>query len=467
MNPKDIYHPKSIFRYINETPVRQKHSLQNANTPGIRRFGEKPQPNERSETKLHTGNASQSVPPFKQQAERPPSRLPRTIPRPTMEKSTTRLMLPSVETLNSIDITTNSLQEAFGQPNGIPHNTNQPWCTTNAVKDVHEERKVQPTSEKLKGNLILNHRKPPDSTIVPPNNPHDVSTNDFTERTTRDGMSMPTTSTSTEMNSKKLMNLQHRNLQKESNNNSIDRLHKPSAKNLVKDFNELIHSRNLNIIKSLFPAIPAKRILLRDLDREWMKLDEESETIYSSTHPPIDQINSIQLKLMIHECKRALRLGRLGGSNPNSNHYKSLQRQLGDVTNSLHEWLNKLCAYSLTHEVDVTINRSAIEDVDALASLQIGLDISDTQVEWNAEKASAVFAVLKQCAKARKLGPTSNEKFEDVTSIRVSPSPDGPFIISLNNTPRAATVNYATNIPDATSVTLDAKSCPSSFETIK
>ena len=121
-----------------------------------------------------------------------------------------RLMLPSVETLNSIDITTNSLQEAFGQPNGIPHNTNQPWCTTNVVKDVHEERKVQPTLEKLKGNLILNHRKPPDSTIVPPNNPYDVSTNDFTERTTRDNMSMPTTSSSTRKNSKKSTDLQNK-----------------------------------------------------------------------------------------------------------------------------------------------------------------------------------------------------------------------------------------------------------------
>ena len=162
---------------------------------------------------------------------------------------------------------------------------------------------------------------------------------------------------------------------------------------------------------------------MRDLDREWIKLEEESETIYSSTHPPLEQINSIQLKLMIHECKRAHRLDRLGGSNPHSHHYKSLQRQLGEVTNSLHKWLNKLCAYSLTHEVDVSINRSAIEDVDALASLQIGLDISDNQVDWNAEKASAVFAVLKQCAKARKLGLTSSEKFEEVTSIHVSPSP--------------------------------------------
>ena len=65
MNPKDKYHPKSIFSYINETPARQKHSLQNANVPATRRFGEKPQLNKRSETKLHTGNASQIIPPYK------------------------------------------------------------------------------------------------------------------------------------------------------------------------------------------------------------------------------------------------------------------------------------------------------------------------------------------------------------------------------------------------------------------
>merc|ERR1712115_653243 len=147
-------------------------------------------------------------------------------------------------------------------------------------------------------------------------------------------------------------------------------------------------------------------------------------TIYSSTHPPLEQINSIQLKLMIHECKRAHRLGRLGGSNSNSPYHEFLLCQLGNVTYSLHEWLNKLCAYSITHEVDDTINQSDIEDVDALESLQIGADISDDQVEWNAEKASAMFAVLRLCAKARKLGLVSSEKFEEVTSIHVLPSFD-------------------------------------------
>ena len=409
MNPKDKYPSKSNFTYINETPVQQKH-----------------QPTERSESKLHTGNASQNVlskrgseATNKQHPERPPSRLSRTIPRPTMKKSTTRLMIPSVEPLNSIDITTNSLREAFGQPNGRPHNTNQPWCTTNVVKNVHEEQKVQPTLEKLKGNLILNHRKPPDSTIVPPNNPYDDSMNDFTGRTTRDNMSMPTTSSSTRKNSKKLTDLQNKNLQKESNNNFTDRLHKPSTKDLAKDFNELIHFQNINIINSFFPA---KRSKKSELDLERIKLEEESGTIYSSAHPHLEQINSIQLKLMIHECKRAHRLGVLGGSNPNSPYHEFLLCQLGNVTYSLHEWLNKLCAYSITHEVDVTINQSDIEDVDALESLQIGADISDDQVEWNAEKASAMFAVLRLCAKARELGLVSSEKFEEVTSIHVPPS---------------------------------------------
>ena len=119
MNPKEKYHSKSIFSYINETPARQKHSLQNANIAVIRRsifpFSEKHQPTKRPESKLHTGNASQGIrTAAKQQAERPPSRLSRTIPRPTMNKSTTRLTIPSVEPLNSIDITTNSLRVTFG-----------------------------------------------------------------------------------------------------------------------------------------------------------------------------------------------------------------------------------------------------------------------------------------------------------------------------------------------------------------
>ena len=316
MNPKDKYHRKSIFPHINENPARQKHLHQNDNVPATYRFSEKHQPTKCSEPKFHTGNTSQNVhskkgteDAAKQRAECPPSRLSRLIPRPTMKKSTTRLTIPSVEPLNSIDITTNSLREAFGQPNGRPHNTNQPWCTTNVVKDVHEEQKVQPTLEKLKGNLILNHRKPPDSTIVPANNPYDDFVNDFTERTTRDGMSMPTTSSSTRKNSKKPTDLQNKNLQKESNNNFTDRLHKPSTKDLAKDFNELIHFRNINIINSFFPA---KRSRKSELDLERIKLEEESGAIYSSNHPPLEQINSIQLKLMIHECKRAHRLGVLG-----------------------------------------------------------------------------------------------------------------------------------------------------------
>ena len=196
MNPIEKYRSKSIFAYINETPVCQKHSLQNANIPKIYRVSEKHQPTKRSESKLHTGNASQNVhskrgseTTAKQRAECPPSRLSRTIPRPTMKKSTTRLMIPSVEPLNSIDITTNSLREAFGQPNGLPHNTNQPWCTTNVVNGVHEEQKVQPTLGKLKGNLILNHRKPPDGTIVSKNDLYDNCTNNINECTTRDSMS--------------------------------------------------------------------------------------------------------------------------------------------------------------------------------------------------------------------------------------------------------------------------------------
>ena len=123
MNPIKKYDRKSIFPYMNETPVRQKHSLKNANMLEIRRsifpFSEKHQPTKRPESKLHTGNASQGIrTAANQQAERPPSKLSRTFPRPTINKSTTRLMIPSVKPLNSIDITTNSSREAFGQPNG-------------------------------------------------------------------------------------------------------------------------------------------------------------------------------------------------------------------------------------------------------------------------------------------------------------------------------------------------------------
>ena len=233
-------------------------------------------------------------------------------------------MIPSDEPLNSIDTTTDSLRVTFGQLTERLHNTNKPWRTTIVVNSVREEQNVQPTLAKLKGNPILNHRKPPDSTIVSENDLYDDHVTDFNERTTRDSTPMPTTSTPIEMNSKKLANLQHRNLRKDLNNNSIEPLQKHSPKNLVKELNELIHSRNLNIINTFFSANPAKRTKRRELNLERIKLEDESKTIYSCTHPPLGQINSIQLKLMIHECKRAHQLGVLGGSNPNSPYHEFL-----------------------------------------------------------------------------------------------------------------------------------------------
>ena len=328
MNPKNKYPPKSIFDYINENPVHQNN-----------------QPNERSESKLPLGNATQSKLPMRgseaaadRHPERPTRRLSLLTPRPTMNDSATLLLKPTTNRSNFMGSPT-SLQNAAPEPlNEPPHSTNQPCCTSNVVNGVHDEQQRQFTLDKLNDNTILKYRKPPDSTI---DDPYEERTNEFKERTTRDSLSMPTPSTLTEKRSRKLTDAKGKKLRNEPNNNSTDFLHENPAKELAKDLTKLIYLRNVNIINSFFPT---KRSKKSDLDLECANLKEESEKIYSGTHPPPEQINTIHLKLILHECKCAHRLGALGGSNPKSHYHEPLKCQLGNVRYEFYDWLDKLCA---------------------------------------------------------------------------------------------------------------------------
>ena len=78
-----------------------------------------------------------------------------------------------------------------------------------------------------------------------------------------------------------------------------------------------------------------------------------------------------------------------------------------------------------------------------------------------------MFTALRLCAAAREIGLPSNEKLEEDISFHFPPSPKRQFIISFNNTPRAATANNSTNTSDTKSDTLNAQSCLNSKETIE
>lgn len=160
------------------------------------------------------------------------------------------------------------------------------------------------------------------------------------------------------------------------------------------------------------PYTPAKRSKKKDLDLEHDKLEEEFNKIFNSPQATLDQLHRIYLKWLIHQYKRIHWLCALGGDNCESYCHAALQCQLEYGPNDYHDWLEKLAAYSMIHDIAVTINGEDIEDAKVLDSLQTGAAMFDDQVGWVTAKAPAFFALLQTHAKDRANGVVSCEQFE-------------------------------------------------------
>ena len=254
------------------------------------------------------------------------------------------------------------------------------------MNGVHEEQKVQPTLGKLKGNLILNHRKPPDGTIVSKNVLYDDCMNDFNERTPNDSMS----GTLTEERSVFGRTTRNDNWRDEVNNKSNEPEIAPANREPPNLFCEQIARCSSEALISYHPG---KRSSKRELDQERCGLRKEFDEIYRNPQATLQQLNKIHAKWLLHQYKRVHRLLELGGGNTNSPHHTCLKRQFELIADDRENWLNTLAAYSIIHNVAVTISREDIEDANVLDSLPPGTAKFDEQLKWVEEKAPAALHV--------------------------------------------------------------------------
>ena len=313
--------------------------------------------------------------------------------------------------------------------------------TTIATSAVSHEQCKRPTLEKINDNPILDHRKPPDSTNFLSGI---VQMNEIVKRTTssspKEAIPYSPAKRSKE-NEKKDLELERDKLQNDVKTSLNDHTDDPTDYDRAKDLNERTdwENKSCKLINSL-----AKRSKKKDLDRERCKLKEEFKKIYSSLHVTLEQLNTIHLKWPIHQYKRAHWLCALGGTNCENYCHAALKCQFEIITNNYQNWLDTLAAYSIIHDVTISIARVDIEDAKVLNSFQAGAATFDDQVEWIKEKAPALLALLallKRNVRYRENGVVFREQFDKDISIHVLPCPIGPIVISPNNTSGAAITN--------------------------
>ena len=213
--------------------------------------------------------------------------------------------------------------------------------------------------------------------------------------------------------------------------------------------NDLYGQLLLGSVETLISYLPGKRNSKRDLDQERSGLQKEFDEIYSNPQATLQQLNTIHPKWLLHQYKRVHRLRELGGDNQNSSRHTCLKRQIVLIAEDYQNWLNTIAAYSIIHNVAVTISREDIEDANVLDSLPPGTAKFDEQLKWVEEKAPALHVLLQRRASRRAEGIAPCEQFDKDISIYVSPNPYGPIVISPNNTSRATTTHGDANIPDS------------------